>query len=144
MRWKQYLAGLCGFLFGFWICMPRDVQLMPRYEVLVQDANGKGLPAAQVEQLRQDYAISGATSFSFSTADAYGRAAFPAVGGHTSPLLRIIVCGRQKASHGIAAPCGYLHQFVVDAPGYTEASRSESDLPLRDRGRLVRFTMKPR
>ena len=142
MGWKHYLAGLCGFVLGFWICMPRDVVLMPRYEVLVEDASGKGLASAQVEQLRQDYAISGTTSFSFSTADNYGRVAFPAVSGRTSPLFRAIRCGREMAAHGIHAPCGYLHAFNVEAAGYAEASRSESDLPLRSRGRLVRITMR--
>lgn len=140
--WKHYLAGLCGFVVGFWLCMPRNVVLMPRYEVLVEDATGKGLAAARVEQLRQDYAVSGTTSFSFSTADSYGRVAFPAVSGQTSPLLRIIRCGRQMAAHGVHAPCGYVHSFAVDVPGYAEADRSESDLPLRSRGRLVHITMR--
>jgi len=142
MGWKHYLAGLCGFVLGFWGCMPRNVVLMPRYEVLVQDATGKGLTSARVEQLRQDYAISGAESHSFSVADSYGRAAFPAVSGRTSPLLRVISCGRQMAAHGVHAPCGYSHQFAVEVPGYVEASRSESDLPLKSRGRLVLITMR--
>jgi hypothetical protein len=142
MSWKHYLAGLCGFVLGFWFCMPRDVVLMPRYEVLIEDASGKGLASAQVEQLRQDYAISGTTSHSFSTADSYGRAAFPAVGGRTSPLRRVIVCGRQMAAQGVHAPCGYLHSFAVDVPGLAEAGRFESDLPLKGRGRLVRITMR--
>ena len=122
--------------------MPRNVVLMPRYEVLVQDASGKGLASAQVEQLRQDYAISGTTSFSFSTADSYGRVAFPAVSGRTSPLLQMLACGRQMAAHGVHAPCGYRHEFVVEVPGYAETSRSESDLPLQSRGRLVHVTMR--
>jgi len=142
MSWKHYLAGLCGFVLGFWFCMPRNVVLMPRYEVLVEDSSGNGLASAQVEQLRQDYATSGATSFSFSTADSYGRAAFPAVSGRTSPSRQVILCGRQMAAHGVHAPCGYLHGFEVEFPGYVEASRSESDLPLRSRGRLVRITMR--
>jgi hypothetical protein len=142
MSWKHYLAGLCGFVLGFWFCMPRNVLLMPRYEVLVEDASGKGLASAQVEQVRQDYAISGTTSFSFSIADSYGRAAFPAVSGRTSPLRRAILCGRQMAAHGAHAPCGYAHSFALDVPGYAEASRSESDLPLQSRGRLLRVTMR--
>jgi hypothetical protein len=142
MSWKHYFAGLCGFVLGFWFCMPRNVVLMPRYEVLVEDASGKGLASVQVEQLRQDYAISGTTSFSFSTADSYGRVAFPAVSGRTSPLLQVIACGRQMAAHGVHASCGYMHSFAVDAPGYAEASRSESDLPLKSRGRLVRVAMR--
>jgi hypothetical protein len=142
MGWKHYLAGLCGFVLGFWLCMPRNVVLVPRYEVLVEDASGKGLAAAQVEQLRQDYAISGATSFSFATADGWGRAAFPAISGRTSPLRRMIFCGRRMAAQGVHAPCGYLHSFAVEVPGYAEASRSESDLPLRGRGRLVHITMR--
>jgi len=142
MGWKHYLAGLCGFVLGYWLCMPRNVVLMPRYEVLVEDASGKGLASAQVEQLRQDYAISGTTSSSFSTADSYGRAQFPAVSGRTSPLLRIIHCGGQMAAHGVHAPCGYIHSLLVDVPGYAEASRSESDLPLRSRGRFVHITMR--
>src|ERR1700744_5758992 len=88
--WKHYLAGLCGFVLGFWLCMPRNVVLMPRYEVLVENASGKGLASVQVEQLRQDYVISNTTSFSFSTDDSYGRVAFPAVSGRASPLLRIL------------------------------------------------------
>ena len=142
MSWRHYLAGLCGFVLGFWICMPRDVVLLPRYEVLVEDASGKGLASARVEQLRQDYAISGAVSHSFSDADSYGRSAFPAVGGRTSPLLRAISCARQMAAHGVHAPCRYLHQFAVEVPGYAEAGRSESDLPLKGRGRLLRITMR--
>jgi len=142
MSWKHYLAGLCGFVFGFWFCMPRNIVLMPRYEVLVEDPSGKGLASVRVEQLRQDYAISNTTSFSFSTADSYGRVAFPAVSGRTSPLFRVIFCGRRMATQGIHAPCEYLHQFAVEAPGYVEAGRSESDLPLRSRGRLVRITMR--
>ena len=142
MGWKHYLAGLCGFALGYWFCMPRVVVLMPRYEVLIEDASGQGLASAQVEQLRQDYAISGTTSFSFSTADSYGRAAFPAVSGRTSPLRRVILCGRQMAAHGVHAPCGYLHSFAVGVPGYAQTGRSESDLPLRRRGRLVRITMR--
>ena len=142
MTWRHYLAGLCGFVLGFWLCMPRNVVLMPRYEVLVEDTSSKGLASARVEQLRQDYAVSGTTSFSFSTADSYGRVAFPAVSGRTSPLLRIIHCGRQMAAHGVHAPCRYVYSFALDVPGYAEAGRSESDLPLRSRGRLVHVTMR--
>ena len=90
---------------------------------------------------RQDFAVSAKTSFSFSTADAYGRAAFPAVSGRTSPLLRAIVCGRLKVVSGISAPCGYLHTFTVEVPGYAEVSSTDSALPLQARGRLVRITM---
>lgn len=141
MGWKHYFAGLCGFVFGFWVCMPRNVVLMPRYEVLVQDASGKGLASARVEQLRQDYGISGTTSHSFADADSYGRVAFPGASGRTSPLLQAVACGRQMAMHGIYAPCGYRHEFAVEVPGYAETSRPESDLPLKSRGRLVRITM---
>jgi hypothetical protein len=143
MTWKHLLAGLCGFAFGFWLCMPRDVVLLPRYEVLMEDASGKGFPLAEVKEFRQDYAISGATSSSIATADSYGRAAFPPVHGRTSPLLRLIICGRLMAAHGVHAPCGYLHQITAEVPGYTEASRTESDLPLKDRGRLLHITMRP-
>jgi hypothetical protein len=109
MQWKQYLAGLCGFLFGFWMCMPRDVVLMPRYEVLVTDASGIGASSAVVKQVRQDYAITGAVSSSLATADSYGRVAFPPVPGRTSPLFRLIFCARLKIAGGAHAPCGYLH-----------------------------------
>src|ERR1700728_155320 len=79
MTWKHILAGLCGFGLGFWICMPRDVVLLPRYEVLVQDAFGKGFPLAEVREFRQDYAITAASTSSLAAADSYGRAAFPPV-----------------------------------------------------------------
>jgi hypothetical protein len=142
MTWKHILAGLCGFGFGFWLCMPRDVVLLPRYEVLVQDAFGKGFPLAEVREFRQDYAITGASTSSLATADSYGRAAFPPVHGRTSPLLRLIVCGRLMAAHGLHAPCGYLHQIAIEVPGYTEVSRTESELPLKGRGRLIHITMR--
>jgi hypothetical protein len=143
MTWKHLLAGLCGFAFGFWLCMPRDVVLLPRYEVLMEDASGKGFPLAEVKEFRQDYAISGATSSSIATADSYGRAAFPLVRGRSSPLRRLVFCGRLMAAHGVHAPCGYLHQITAEVPGYTEALRTESALPLKDRGRLLHITMRP-
>ena len=142
MNWKNILAGVCGFAFGFWLCMPRDVVLLPRFEVLVGDVSGKGLAGAEVKQVRQDYAISGSVSSSLSTADGYGRAAFPAVRGHTSPLRRLIVCGRRMATLGVRAPCGYRVQVVAEVSGYAEASRSESKLPLKGRGHLLRITMR--
>jgi hypothetical protein len=142
MGWKHYLAGLCGFMLGFWACMPRNVMLMERYEVLVEDASGKGLRAARVEQVRQDHAVSGTTSHLFADADSYGRVAFPAVSGRTSPLLQVFACGRQMAAHGVHAPCEYSHQFAVEVPGYVEANRAESELPLKGRGRLVLVTMR--
>ena len=142
MNWKQILAGFCGFAFGFWLCMPRDAVLLPRYEVLVTGPSGKGIPAALVQQTRQDYAISGTTSSSLATADSYGRAAFTPVRGHTSPLFRLILCSRRKVALGLRAPCGYLHQISVQLPGQVEASRSETKLPLKDRGRLLRITMR--
>src|SRR4051812_13480512 len=114
MNWKHILAGICGFAFGFWLCMPRDTVLLPRYEVLVLAENGSALPAAHVEQVRRDFAVSGVTSTSRATADSYGRVAFPAVRAHTSPLLRLIVCGRQIAAHGIHAPCGFHQQITAD------------------------------
>jgi len=143
MTWKHLLAGLCGFAFGFWLCMPREVLLLPRYEVLVTVASGRGFPHAEVRQLRQDNAVSAATSSSFATADSYGRAAFPAVRATTSPLRRLILCARLMAAQGIHTPCGYRHQITAEAPGYVEASRSESDLPLKDRGRLLRIAIRP-
>jgi hypothetical protein len=142
MNWKHILAGICGFAFGFWLCMPRDVVLLPRYEVLVLDENGIAFPSAQVEQVRRDFAVSGLTSSSLATADSYGRAAFPAVRAHTNPLLRLIVCGRQIAAHGIRTPCGFHQQITAEVPGYTEASRSETTPPLKSRGRLLRLTLK--
>jgi hypothetical protein len=143
MKWRHLLAGLCGFAFGFWLFMPRSVVLLPRYEVLVTGATGKGFPLAEVTEFRQDYAISGAASSSIATADSYGRAAFPLVRGRTSPLRRLVLCGRLMAAQGVHAPCGYLHQITVEVPGYAEASRSESALPLKDRGRLLRITLRP-
>lgn len=142
MNWKNILAGVCGFAFGFWLCMPRDVVLLPRYEVLVDDVSGNGLPSAEVKQVRQDYAITGTVSSSLSLADGYGRVAFPAVGGRTSPLLRLIVCGRRMVSFGVHAPCGYRVQIAAEVPGYTEASRSESKLPLKGRGHLLRIVLR--
>ncbi len=121
--------------------MPRDAVLLPRYEVLVADAAGKGLAGAEVKQMREDYAVSGHVSSSLASADSYGRAAFPAVRGRTSPLLRLIVCGRRMVTLGVHAPCGYLHQIAVEVPGYSEAARSESKLPLKGRGNLLRITM---
>jgi hypothetical protein len=142
MTWKHLLAGLCGFGFGFWLFMPRDAVLLPRYEVLLEDASGKGFPLAEVREFRQDYVISGVTSSSIATADSYGRAAFPVVHGRTSPLRRLIVCGRLMAAHGVHTPCGYLHQIAVEVPGYAETSRTESELPLKGRGRLIHITMR--
>ncbi|MEO7029464.1 MAG: hypothetical protein ABI147_08665 [Acidobacteriaceae bacterium] len=142
MKWKSIFAGICGFAFGFWLCMPRDTVLLPRYEVLVADAAGKGLAGAEVKQSREDYAISGNVSSSLTSADSYGRAAFPAVRGRTSPLLRLIMCGRRMVTLGVHAPCGYRFQIVAEVPGYAEASRSESKLPLKGRGRLLRITMR--
>jgi hypothetical protein len=142
MNWKHILAGICGFTFGFWLCMPRDILLLPRYEVLVTDAAGKGFPAVEVHQFRQDNAITGAASSSFATADTYGRAAFPSVGGHTSPLLRLIECGRLLKARGLQTPCGYHHQITVDLPDYTESTRTETDLPLKNRGHLLSIVLR--
>jgi hypothetical protein len=141
MTWKHILAGLCGFTLGFWFCMPRDITLLPRYEVLVLDSSGKGLPAIYVKQLRQDFAISNQTTSSLATTDSYGRASFTLVRGRTSPLRRAILCGRRMAIQGIHAPCGYLHQITADVPNYVEASRSESDFPLKSRGLLLHIIM---
>ena len=116
--------------------------LLPRYEVLVEDASGKGFPLAEVREFRQDYAITGASTSSLATADSYGRAAFPSAHGRTSPLRRLIVCGRLMAAHGVHTPCGYLHQIAAEVPGYVEASRTESELPLKGRGRLIHITMR--
>jgi hypothetical protein len=142
MTWKHIVAGLCGFGLGFWFCMPRDVVLLPRYEVLVSANSRKGISEAQVEQVRQDYAITSTVSTSLATADDYGRAAFPAVRGRTSPLLRTVVCVRQMRAHGLHAPCGFSQQIVVEVPGYSEVGRAESKLPLKGRGRLLNITMR--
>jgi len=143
MTWKHILAGICGFALGYWLCMPRDIVLLQRCEVLVTGADGKGLPPIYVKELRQDNAISGETSFSLALTDGYGRTAFPPVRGRTSPLRRLIFCGRLMAAHGVHTPCGYLHDVTVDVPGYVEGSRSESDLPLKGRGHLIHITMRP-
>ena len=140
MTWKHLLAGICGFTFGFWLCMPRAVVWLPRYEVLVVDANGVPFPGSEVRQVREDIA---AASSTIATADSYGRAAFPSVHGRPSPLLRLFACERQMATHGIHAPCAYRQQIAAEIPGFVEASRTESDLPLKGRGRLLRITMRP-
>lgn len=142
MNWKHILAGICGFALGFWLCMPRDTVLLPRYEVLVAAENGAPFASAHVEQVRRDFAVSGQTSASLATADSYGRVAFPAVRAHTSPLLRLIVCARQIAAHGVHAPCGFHQQITANVPGCTEVSRTEAPLPLKSRGRLLRLTFK--
>jgi hypothetical protein len=143
MNWKHILAGFCGFAFGFWLCMPRDAVLQPRWEVLVLDESGHGIAHAAVQEFRQDNVTHlGATS-TIQTADSYGRAAFPAVHGRTSPLLRGIACGRQIASQGAHAGCGYFHDITAALDGYVEVARKESDLPLKGRGRLLQLTMRP-
>jgi hypothetical protein len=143
MTWKHILAGLCGFSLGFWFCMPRDVELLPRYEVLVVDAAGKGFAHAYVKESREDHAITGLTTSTLTIADDYGRAAFPLVRGRTSPLLQTIVCVRLMKSSGMHTPCGYSHQITTDIPGYTESSSTEAPLPLKKRGILIRIIMQP-
>jgi len=133
---------MCGFSFGFWLCMPRDIELMPRYEVLVTDSAGKGLPFVLVREKRRDFAITRSASYSLATADVYGRAAFSAIQGHTSPLRRLMVCAQEKWARGVNAPCGYLHEIEVRVPGYVEGFRDEAKLPLKGRGRLVRIVMR--
>ncbi len=142
MTWKHLLAGIIGFTFGFWFCMPRQTQLLPRYEVLVTDSEGQGIAAAPVIQRRQDFAVTGLTT-TIATADTYGRAAFPAIAARTSPLLRAILCTRLMAQNGIHTPCGYSHQITVDFPNRTESNRTYDPLPLKARGGLIHITMNP-
>lgn len=142
MTWKRIVTGMCGFSFGFWLCMPRDLELMPRYEVLVTDSAGTGLPFVLVKEKRRDLAITRSAGYSLATADMYGRAAFPAVQGHTSPLRRLGVCAQEKWAHGVDAPCGYIYQIEVQIPGYAEGFRNEQKLPLKGRGRLLRIVMR--
>ncbi len=134
MTWKQIVAGICGFVLGFWACMPRELQLAPRYEALVLDAAGKGLAGVRVEQTRRDFAVTDRVSSSSALADAYGRVAFAAVRARSSPLLRAWVCGRRKTTLGVRAECGYSQEIHV---GLEEMSRVETELPLQGRGRLV-------
>jgi len=143
MNWKHIIFGAAGFLFGFWACMPREAVLQPRYEVLVINEVGNGLAGARVHELRQDYITHRAGGTSEETADSYGRAAFPAVRMRTSPLLRAIACGRQIASQGAHASCGYHHDITADVDGYTETTRSVCDLPIKSRGKLLTITLRP-
>jgi hypothetical protein len=142
MAWKKIVAGVSGFLFGFWFCMPRQALLQPRYEVLVSDASGKGIAGARVWQIQQDHITSRGQATSSAVADSYGRVAFPAVRKRTSPLLRTFACARQKIASRHEA-CGYSYNFTVETAGNTEIARSESDLPLHGRGRLLRITLGP-
>ena len=122
--------------------MPRDIKLMPRYEVLVTDSAGKGLPFVLVKEQRRDVAITRSAGYSLATADIYGRAAFPAVQGHTSPLRQLVVCAQEKWARGVDAPCGYIYRIEVQVPGYAEGFRDETELPLKGRGRLLRIVMR--
>jgi hypothetical protein len=140
MTWKHIVMGLVGFSFGLWFCYPREMALEPRWEVLVQDADGHGLLQAEVFQTRYDYATGGGRSETLRQADSYGRVAFPAVSAHTSPLLRTITCVRLKAS-GKKASCGFHQIIVAAADGYVETARQEGTLPLKGRGELLTVTM---
>src|ERR1700712_1336865 len=141
MNWKQIVAGVCGFSFGFWLCMPRNTPFLPRYEVLVSDVSGKGVAFAPVEQLRQDFALADKETRLLARADSYGRASFLGYGARTSPLRQLIVCGLRMKALGVHAPCGYRHHITAPVPGYSEAWRSESTLPLKGRGQLLQIIL---
>ncbi len=143
MNWKHIVFGVAGFAFGFWACMPREAVLQPRWEVLVVNDVGNGLAGARVHELRQDYITDRAGGTSVQTADSYGRAAFPGVRVRTSPLLRTIACGKQIASQGAHASCGYHNEITAIVDGYAEAARSVSDLPIGSRGKLLTITLRP-
>lgn len=141
MTWKHILLGLIGFSLGIWFCYPREMPLQPRWEVLVQDADGHGLPQASVFLTRYDYASGAGRSEALQHADIYGRAAFPAVSAHTSPLFRTIVCARLRLS-GKQSTCGFYQVIVAAVDGYKETSRKESLLPLKGRGNLLTITLR--
>jgi hypothetical protein len=143
MTWKHIVLGVAGFAIGFWACMPREAVLQPRWEVLVVNDVGNGLAGARVRDMWQDYITDRGDGESDQVADSYGRAAFPAVRVRTSPLLRAIACGKQIASQGAHAGCGYYQDIVAEVDGYAEAARSVSDLPVKSRGKLLTITLRP-
>lgn len=141
MTWKHILMGVCGFALGLWLCIPRDATLQPRWEVLVHDASGHGIPRAEVTEFRRDNVTPTGETHNIQFADSYGRVAFPPARTHTSPLLRGITCVKLKFAHGAQTPCGYQRWVAVTAPGYVETARRESPLPLKGRGMLLNITM---
>lgn len=141
MTWKHIVMGVLGFALGYWFCMPRDTTLSPRWEVLVQDGKGRGLAAAEVTRTREsdfDRALNG---YTLQAADSWGRAAFPPVHVRTSPLLRALACVRELA-HSVHGTCGYRQNIVASVPGYVELKRTEEELPLIGRGRLLTITLR--
>lgn len=140
MTWKHIVLGLLGFSFGVWFCMPRDMSLAPRWEVLVQDGHGRGLAGAEVTWTREADFAPALNGYTLQTADAWGRAAFPAVSVHTSPLLRTFACVRMlvRSVHGT---CGYRQNIVAAADHTGELKRTEETLPLKGRGKLLTITL---
>lgn len=143
MTWKHVVMGVLGFGLGFWLCMPRETALAPRWEVLVQDTAGHGLGGAEVTQTRSSDVAPSLSGYTIQTADGWGRAAFPAVHTRTSPLLRVIACVRVVIAHGPHSRCGYHQDIRADVPGYAESARREGNLTLKERGRLLTITVRP-
>lgn len=140
MTWKHIVMGVLGFTFGLWFCAPRETTFAPRWEVLVQDASAHGLGSAEITQTRKSDVDSTLSGYTIQTADLWGRAAFPSIHTHTSPLLRTVACLRQLARHNT---CGYHQNITAKVPGYIESARQESNLTLKERGKLLTITLKP-
>ena len=143
MNWKHIVAGLAGFAVGFWLCIPRDTLLQQRWEVRVVDPAGNAIPGASVRELRRDYATGAGESTSLQTADSFGRVAFQAVRVRSSPLLQGAGCAVRMVTKGVQASCRYTQEITVAANGYTEAGRTAQSMRLKERGSLLKITLRP-